>query len=99
MVETKVDVDKTYRELEDWLGEMEAGQHLSKTAKRSVIEEYMKSLYFVSIRQELAWRAATTIKRELRSRHPSFDLSFMILCYGLGLEPLSTSPSKGSTPQ
>ena len=91
LVKTKVAMDKTFRELKDQLGEMEAGQHLPEAAKRAVIEEYMKSLYFVSIKQELARRATTTIKRELRMRHPSLALSYMMLHYGLGPGLLSTS--------
>ena len=99
LVKTKVDVDKTCWELKEQLGEIEAGQHLPEAAKRAVIEEHLKSSYFISIRQELAWRVAITIKRELRTRHSSLDLSFMTLHYGLGLEPLSTSASGGSTSQ
>ena len=83
LVKMKVDVDKTCRELKERLSEMEAGQHLPKAVKRVVIEEYMKSLYFTSIRQELVRRAATTIRRELRARHPLLNLSFMTLRYDL----------------
>ena len=98
-METKVDVDKTCRELKEQYGEVEAGQHLPEAAKRAIIKEYMKSSYFTSIRQELAQKVVTTIRRKLRARHLSLNLSFMTLRYGLGPEPLSTSASGGSTSQ
>ena len=58
---------------------MEVGQHLPEAAKRAIIEEYMQSLYFKSVRQKMAKKAVTAIRGVLRSRNPSLDLSFMTL--------------------
>ena len=69
---------------------LEVSQDLPEAAKRAIVEEYMPSSYFKSIYQEMARRAATTIREDLRSRHPSLDLSFMTVRYGIGLEPLAS---------
>ena len=50
LVKAKVDVDKSCQELKVRCQELEAGQHLSEAAKRSLIKGYMQSPYFKSIR-------------------------------------------------
>ena len=90
MAKVKVDTDKTYQEQKVRCKELEVSQHLSEAARRAIIEEYMLSLYFKSIRQEMARKVAIVIQEDLRSRHPSLDLSFMSLKYGIGPEPLAS---------
>ena len=91
MVNAKVTADKSCEELKARCLELNAGRNLSEAAKRAVIEEYMKSSYFRSVYQEMARRAAATIREDLRSRNPSLDLSFMSTRYGIGPEPLATA--------
>ena len=98
MVNAKVAVDKSCEELKARCQELDAGRNLSKFAKRAVIEEYMKSSYFKSVRQKMARRAAVTIREDLRARNPSLNLSFMSIRYGIGPEPLATATPGGSEP-
>ena len=94
MVNAKVAVDKSCEELTARCQELNAGRNLSKPAKRVVIEEYMQSSFFKFFHQEMARRSAAMIREDLRSRHPSMDLSFMSLRYGIGpeLPPLASRP-------
>ena len=98
MMNAKVAADKLCEELKARCQELDAGQNLSEPARRAVVEEYMKSSYFKSVRQEMARRAAATIREDLRARNPSLDLSFMSICYGIGPEPLATATPGGSEP-
>ena len=98
MVNVKVAVDKSCEELKARCQELDAGRNLSESAKRAMIKEYMKSSYFKSVRQEMARRAAVTIREDLRARNPSLDLSFMSIWYGIGPEPLATTTPGGSEP-
>ena len=91
MVNAKVTAEKSCEELKARCLELDAGRNLSDAAKRAVIEEYMKSSYFRSVRQEMARRAAATIREDLRSRNPSLDLTFMSTRYDIGPEPLATA--------
>ena len=50
MVNAKVAVDKSCEELKARYQELDAGRNLSEPAKRAVIEEYMRSSYFKSVR-------------------------------------------------
>ena len=96
MVNAKVAVDKSCNELKARCRELDAGRNLSEPAKRAVIEEYMKSSYFKSVRQEMARRAAVAVREDLRARSPSLDLSFMSIRYGIGPEPLATATPSSS---
>ena len=79
MVNAKVAVDKSCKELMTRCQELDAGRNLSEPAKKAVIEEYMKSSYFKSVRQEMARRAAATIREDLRARNPSLVIDVVHL--------------------
>ena len=50
MASAKATADKSCEELKARCQELDAGRNLSEAAKRAVIEEYMKSSYFRSVR-------------------------------------------------